>query len=122
MINEIEVYKAYIEARDTGESIVSLAKELGIDRQRIYAVVNKIRNGNETQLERCLAHGRYDCMWKWRYEQRFLTFTEESGAKSTKQLKSLVRDMHKDGFGVRDISRRIGKDPSTVLYYLKIDE
>ena len=118
--NEIEVYKAYVKALGTkGSTVTKLCKKLGIPRPTLYSIVKRIEEGDEIQLQRCLNKGLYDCLWEFRYMRRFAIISEESD-KYAGQIKKLIRDMHKDGFGVRDISRRVGKDPSTVMHHLKL--
>jgi DNA-binding MarR family transcriptional regulator len=112
-INDIEVYKAYIRAKDAkGYSVVSLCKRLRITRSVLYEVVKRVEQGDEIQLNRCLTKAKYDCLWQYRYFRRFTV-----GGKVG--LKRLIKDMHRDGFGVRDIARRVSLDPSTVSYHIK---
>lgn len=119
-INEVEVYREYLKALGTkGSTVTKLSKELGISRAKLYVIVNKVEEGDEIQLNRCLTKGRYNCLWEYRYQRRFFVIEETSGDKHSQLTKALIRDMHKDGFGVRDIARRVGKDPATVSYHLK---
>lgn len=118
--NEIEVYKAYVKALGTkGYTVTKLCTKLGIPRPTLYNIVKRVEEGDEIQLQRCLNKGRYDCLWEFRYMRRFSIINEDS-ANYSNQIKKLIRDMHKEGFGVRDISRRVGKDPSTVMHHLKL--
>jgi hypothetical protein len=120
-INEVEVYKAYIKAKDTtGYSLRSFCKRLGISTTKLYAVVKRMEEGDEIQLDRCLNKNKYDCIWTYRYARRFNLILELEKDKVAKPLGKLIREMHRDGFGVRDIARRVGRDPSTVMYHLNI--
>lgn len=119
--DEIEVYKEYIKARGTkGESVIDLCKKLGIPRPTLYMIVKKVEEGDEIQLNRCLTRSKYDCIWEYRYQRRFTIIEELNGEQYAVQIRALIKAMHKDGFGVRDISRRISKDPSTVMHHLNI--
>ncbi len=118
-INEVEVYKAYLRAKGTKNySVVALCERLRVTRSVLYEVVKRVEQGDEIQLERCLMKHKYDCIWKHRYFRRFSSFSEGKGEGYKQQLKKLIKDMHKDGFGVRDIARRVSLDPSTVSYHI----
>ena len=121
-INEVKIYKAYVKAKVTkGYSVIKLSEKLGISRQVIYSIVRRIEKGNENQLNICLTKSKYDCLWEYKYKQRFLVVKEMRGKDYSKQIKLLVQEMHnEDGFGIRDISRRFKKDPSTISQHLKI--
>ena len=119
-INEVEVYRAYLKAKGTkGYSVTKLSKKLGIPRATLYVIVNKIEKGDEKQLNRCTEQSKYDCIWKYRYERLFFVIEEEHGETYSEQIKTLIYEMKCDGFGIREIARRIGKDASTVKYHLK---
>lgn len=112
-INDVEVYKAYLRAKNAkGFSVVKLCKKLRITRSVLYEIVNKVEKGDEIQLNRCLDKSKYDCLWKHRYFRRYSAIVDKS------QLKALIKDMNKDGFGIREIARRVSKDPATVSYHL----
>ncbi len=119
-IDEVAVYKEYIKAKGTkGYSVTKLCKKLGIPRPTLYLLIKRFEGGDEIQLNRCLLVGKYDCLWEHRYFRRFSILNEDD-KKYAQQIKTLIKDMHGDGFGVRDIARRISKDPSTVMHHLKI--
>lgn len=119
--NEVEVYKAYVEARGTkGYSVIKLCKKLGIPRPTLYTIVRRIEDGDEKQLQRCLSKSKWDCLWEFRYKRRFEIIDEKNGDDYSEQIKVLVKEMHKDGFGVREIARRLVKDPSTIMHHLKL--
>ncbi len=115
-IDEVEVYRSYVKAIGTkGYSVTKLCKKLGIPRPTLYAIVKRVENGDEIQLQRCLNKSRYDCLWEYRYKRRFVLLQDDN---NIGQLKTLIKDMRKDGFGLRDISRRINKDVSTVSWHI----
>lgn len=117
--NEIEIYKAYLEVKGTqGDFVTNLCKRLEIPRSVLYAIVKRIENGNEVQLKRCTEQSKYECLWKYRYQQRFCIIEDLHSEEYSIQIKSLIKEMHEDGFGVREIGRRICKDPSTVNFHL----
>ena len=117
--NEIEIYKAYLETKSMqGSFTIDLCKRLNVPRSVFYAIVKRVENGNEIQLQRCLDKSKYDCLWKFRYLQRFFLIDDLHTDQYPQQIRSLIKEMHKDGFGVREIGRRIGKDASTIKYHL----
>lgn len=118
-IDEVLLYKEYLATRDTGVTLTALAAKFRTTRQRVYSIIKRIEGGDEVQLNRCLDATRYDCMWKYRYERRFMAIDEDRRDASVKQLRALIREMHKDGFGIRDIARRVCKDASTVLHHIE---
>ena len=117
--NEIEIYKAYLAVKGMkGNFITDLCRRLNVPRSVLYAIVKRVEGGNEVQLQRCLGKSKYECLWKFRYQQRFFLIDDLHTDQYPKQIRSLIKEMHKDGFGVREIGRRIGKDASTVKYHL----
>ncbi|HEC33022.1 MAG TPA: hypothetical protein ENI63_02055 [Candidatus Kaiserbacteria bacterium] len=119
-INEVEVYKAYIKTKGTkGYSVVKLCKQLGIPRPTLYSIINRVEKGDEIQLQRCLNKTRYDCLWIHRYQRRFFVIIDKRGVEYSELLCSLIWEMKCDGFGVREIARRLSKDVSTVSYHLR---
>ncbi len=117
--NEIEVYKAYLEVKGIKQnSVVDLCQRLNIPRATLYSIVDRIEKGDEKQLQRCLHQSKYDCLWKFRYSRRFYVIDELHGDDYSKQITSLVKEMKSDGFGIREIGRRICKDPSTVNFHI----
>jgi len=120
-INEVEVYKAYIKAKDIkGYSLRGFCKKLNISSTKLYSVIEHIEKGDEIQLNRCLTKTKYDCIWEYRYARRFHLISDLSDEKCIEPLRKLIKAMHKDGFGVRDIGRRVGRDVSTISYHLNI--
>lgn len=117
-IDEVLLYKEYLAMRDTGITLTALAQKFRTTRQRVYSIIRRVEDGDEVQLNRCLESSKYDCLWRFRYERRFYSIDENRKEASVKQLRALIKDMHRDGFGIRDIARRVCKDASTVLHHL----
>jgi len=119
-IDEIKVYKEYIKAkRAEGYSVVKLCEKLNISRSSLYELVKRIEKGDKFQLERCMKITKFDCIWEHKYKRRFIIISDNRKEKEyPEQLRVLIVDMDKDGFGLREIARRVMKDVHTVSYHL----
>ncbi len=117
---EIEIYKAYLESKGIKNyTINDVCKKMNIARGNLYLIVKRIEKGNEKQLKRCLESSRSECVWRYRYQQRALVIEEYEGKKYYSLLKQLIKDMRKDGLGVREIGRFLVRKPSSIIHYLK---
>lgn len=120
MVDEIAVYRAYIEAKaDPKITITSVAKDFGITRAGLYEIVKRIENGNVAKIRRCTEQSRLECLWEYKYKARFQAIPKDRKPSSVNALKELINDMNKDNFPILTIAWRIGKDRSTVLHHIE---
>lgn len=118
-INEIEVYQAYILAKqDPKRTVSDVANSFGITRNAIYEVVRRIEGGNASKIRKCKAQANLDCLWEYKYKARFLSIPKNREKITVEMLKNIIKEMKEDGFTVTQIARRTGKDRSTVLHHL----
>jgi len=119
-VDYIKIYRAYIQAKnDKKKTIIQVANELGIARSSLYEIVRHIENGDITQIRKCTKQSRLNCLWEHKYKIFYEALPKNKKVQTVEVFKKLIRDMHKDGFGVSLIAELTGKDRSTVLYHLK---
>lgn len=119
-MNEIEIYKAYIEAKtDKKRTIIQVAKDFGITRNGLYEIVRRIENGNTSKIRACTEKSRLDCLWTYKYKARFLSLPNNRKESTVEMLTKIIKEMKKDKFSVSLIASLIGKDRSTVLHHLE---
>jgi len=119
MIDEIKVYRAYIEAKaDPHKTVTGVAKSFNITRSGLYEIVNRIENGNVSKIRTCTENSRLDCLWTYKYKLRFDAIPKDRKESSILALRSLIKDMSIDRFNNSKISSRIGKDRATIIYHL----
>lgn len=117
---ELEIYRAFLETRGDGvRTVADVCEKLNVAKGNLYIIVRRVEMGNEAQMKKCLNESFKECVWKYRYQQRALIIEDYIGKKYTNLLRGLIKDMRADGFGVREISRFLAKDPSSVVHYLK---
>ena len=107
MERDKEIYKAFLLAKEEGESIASVAKRFSITRAGVYLVVKRIRTGNPQRLAECLARAREECLWEHKYSVRHAVLPKKEGRKSSEELKGIVRDMYCDNFSELSIVKRL---------------
>lgn len=118
-LDNIAVYKAYIRARyDPKKTVTDVANEFGITRATVYEIVRNIEHGNPVKIKRCIAGSRLNCLWENKYKSQFMVIPKDREKESVKALRTLIKEMHKDGFNVLKIASLITKDRSTVLYHI----
>jgi len=119
-VDEIAVYKAYIEAKsDKKKTVTSVATDFGITRNGLYEIVRRIESGNTHKIRTCTEKSRLDCLWQYKYKARFMAIPNNRKEGSIELLTKLVREMNKDKFPTSQIATLIGKDRSTVLHHLE---
>lgn len=117
-VNHIEVYKAYLEAKnDPKKTITQVAKDFGITRRNLYVLVKRIESGDTRKVKECTERSRLECLWKYKYHPLFIAIPSNQKPGSTAALGRLIKEMLKDGFSIRRISSLIKKDRATVLYH-----
>jgi predicted transcriptional regulator len=120
MINEVEIYRAYIEAKaDPKKTVTAVAEQFNITRAGLYEIVKRIEKGNVSKIRTCTEKSRLDCLWEYKYKTRFEAIPKDRKDSSIVALKSLIKDMHKDNFTTLRISVQIGKDRSTILHHIE---
>jgi len=117
---EIEIYRSYLETKGNNNYTVNdVCKKLGVARGNLYIIVKRIDKGNEIQLKKCISKSKMDCIWRYRYQQRAFVIEDYSGDKYRSLLKGIIKDMHKDGFGIRETGRLLCKSSMLIVNYLK---
>ena len=116
---ELKVYRAFVRAKAKGTPIGKAVKPFGISRQTAYDIVKRIEGGDFAKMNKCVAQGKLECMWKYKYERRFSVIKEGRTAVSVAARKALMREMAEDGFPQTDIARRLGELRGTVIHHLK---
>ncbi len=121
MINEIEVYRAYIEAKSAKpkRTAMSVATQFGLSRGGLYEIVNRIENGNASMIRRCTESSRLDCLWEYKYKAQFLAIPDDRKEATIEMLTKLIKDMSADRFPTVNIAARVGRDRSTVIHHLE---
>lgn len=116
---ESDIYKAFVRAKQNPkQDITALCKRLKISRQHLYNVVKRVRKGDTVKIKLSMEASRLETLWKHKYMSRFLSIPNDRRPETMLELKRLISDMKKDDFPVTEISDRLRKDRSTVLYHL----
>jgi len=115
-MRKIKIYREYLKTRHKKGGVSEVAKKFGISRQAVHQIKDEIEKGNRIQLERCMKRKELDCKWEWIYQTRWLFIDEQQDQEA---LIALIKEMHKDGFGVREIARRINKPATSISYHLR---
>ncbi len=119
-VDEIEVYKAYIGAKNSKgkKTVTSVATDFGITRNGMYEIVRRIESGNVHKIRTCTEQSRLDCLWKYKYKAWYSAIPNNRKEESIAMLTDLIKKMSKDKFSSAQIASLIGKDRSTVLHHL----
>lgn len=118
-MNKIKVYKDYLLAKNSkNKTATEVAKQYGITRTALYQIVREIEDGNEHKISTCSEKSIKDCLWTYRYEPKFKGIPKNRKPETVNKIIEIVKAMVVDGFNVSDISKKISKDRSTVLYYI----
>lgn len=117
---DIEIYKKYMEAQESGELITDLCDKLGISRTALYDALRRVRNGDTAKLNRCIKLGRLECLWFYKYHPRYSVLPKNRRKSTVAELKSIINDMRDDGFPVMTIAKKLKKPRSHIQHHLDI--
>lgn len=104
---------------DPKKTVVRLARNYGISRQAVYQIVNEMEKGNEKALEKCIALGRFDCLWEYKYKPLYDVIKNTRTVASKTVLKAMIKRMLTDKFSLRAICKYIKRDRSTIIRLMK---
>lgn len=116
--NDIKIYKRYLETKEQKGRIGDLLGEFNISRGTLYDVIRRVQVGDTKALRRCLAVGKFECIWEHKYRARFLSLPKDRSATTVKELHAIIWYMKADGFAVTMIAKKLGKERSTILHHL----
>ena len=115
---DAQFYRAYVETKNNGGSVVDLCKELGTTRTTLYEAIKRVKFGNTPAILKALAKARCDILWEHKYKARYLSLPQNRKAGTVEELKELIRDMDKDQFTEMMIARRLDKNRTTIRHHL----
>lgn len=118
---DIDIYRAYVEAKAKGRnaSVGDVLIRFGISRSNLYEIIRRVRFGNPSKVKKDTEKARLSVLWTHKYEARYLSLPKDRKAPTVEELKTLIKDMHKDGFPQALIAAKIGKDRSTIIHHLE---
>lgn len=117
--NQIKIYRKWAELKKRGLGMREIARRLGMSDSRVYKILERVAKGNPKRVTRCMEMARFACLWKHKYEARWLVGKGGRTAESVAWTRSLIEDMANDGFSINMISEYIKKDRSTILHHLR---
>jgi len=117
---DLKLYKAYIENQITGKFNMSkIAEDFGISRTLMYYRISRIENGNQSKIKTCSENSRLDCLWKYKYKDRFSIIPDNRKKQTVILLKGIIREMKAEGFTDQKIAHFIKRNRATVTHHLK---
>lgn len=114
---DIQVYKAYMEAHKNRETVFDVADRFDMTRGAVYEAVRRIRQGNNAKIRRGVARAHFNCLWRYRYRPRFLAMPDNQEL-AEQELVEIIKGMRKDGFPVKQIAERLGKQRQFIYHRL----
>ena len=115
---DAEIYRDYVVAKAADRGIGDILLVHGISRSNLYDIVRRVRHGNPGKIKRDMEKARLTALWEHKYQARFLSLPKNRNASTVSELRSLIRDMAKDGFPQQLIAAHLGKDRSTIIHHL----
>lgn len=116
--SDTEVYRDFIEAKARRSGISDILLKHGISRSKLYNIIRSVRHGNSDKIDRDMKKARLTALWEHKYKVRFLSLPKNRMAETVKELRALIREMHKDGFSQHLIAQLLEKDRSTIIHHL----
>lgn len=114
---DIKVYKAYLETHKNKETVVEVADRFEITRGAVYEAVKRVRQGNNAKIRKGVERAKFNCLWRYRYRPRFLALPDNKEL-AEQELKEIIVGMRKDGFPVKQIAERLGKQRQFIYHRL----
>lgn len=110
-IKDSKVYKDFLATRNTTLTVIDVAKKHGISRAMVYVIVEQFEKGKNKQLDKCLLSSRLDCLWEYRYRNKFNTISvARKGESAIPLFTEIFKGMREDGFSIRAIAKYTGLD------------
>lgn len=122
MTSSVYVYREYVKAKAGGfkkKTAAQVARDFEITRDALYELVRRVEKGDAVKLRKCTEKSRLDCLWRYKYELRFLAIPKNRKPATVKMLAKLVKEMAQDEFPVARIAAYVGKDHSTIIHHLE---
>lgn len=117
-VNDIKIYKRYLEVKCAGGRIGDIMGEFGISRSTLYDVIRRVQNGDNAALRRCMTQSRLDCLWNHKYKTRFLALPKDRTMDTVNELRGIIFGMKEDGFPIQHIANLLGKERSTIAHHI----
>lgn len=117
-IDDIKIYQRYLEIKAVKGKVNAIFKEYGISRQTLYDAIRRVQNGDGAALKRCLTASKFECLWEYKYQARFLSLPTNRKVSTINEFRSIISDMKKDGFPASLIADKLKKERSTIFYHL----
>lgn len=115
-----KIYADFLKTiEDKKLTVVMVAKKYGISRQAVYQIVNKMEKGSDKALNLCLQLGRFDCLWRIKYEPLYSVIKNSRDEGSKLVLKEMVKRMLAEGFSMRQIALLTKRDRFTLARLIK---
>lgn len=117
-INDIKIYKRYLEVKTGNGKVNDIFKEFGISRTSLYDAIRRVQNGNIAAMKRALKACYLECFWEYKYKPRFLALPNNQKPETLAEFRRIISEMKDDKFPVTEIAHRLQKVRSTILYHL----
>lgn len=118
MIDNVKIYKRYLEVKENKGRVGDLLGEFNISRGTLYDVIRRVQVGDTKALRRCLNRSQLECIWEHKYKIRYISLPKNRSTTTVTELQKIIWGMKDDDFPVFTIASKLGKERSTILHHL----